>query len=516
MKSLLSKYSDKIKEPFNKKLIKAKTTVDIEKECQLIFKTLETIPGIKVNEVKLYTNEENIKPIFQENAMYKQVTNTRVNRLHYSVSIDGLSYKIENDINILKIVDDYFFINDDVIYYPIWQITPIFSYHSQNGIILKNLSNPFTIIRNKDFSASPCFGGQLVEHIPSYNVLLFKKSISMLYFFLAKYGIESLEKSGISIYQNSAEFESYKDDKIIDYFNKLIGLDIKFSDDPSELVESNRTVFQQPDGGIAFSIHDSDIETPMGKFVISLFLNSEKFTGKPSKKILKFDYNDLITPWFWVSELAKYFVKGTDCVKRWDKAKGIFISLDRLIDPITKEAMPIEEEYKKDSFSLMLYTVEHFSELMQIDNSDLKYMKLSLYEFMLFPLRLYINRKINNLLSQQTITPDDKRKIFNKLSPMFLIKALVNDEKALIRTYNSSNFISLFTAGLSATLASPQSISSNIPVKSRDLKESFVGRISIIRSSPSNPGMLVTLCPMCTLYTKHKYFEDYSKKHILK
>lgn len=514
MKNLLSEYSAFVTEPFNEKLIKAKTSVDIEKECRIIFKSLETIPGIHVNSVKLYTNEENIKPIFQEDSMYKQVTDTRTNRLHYSVSIDEISGTIENDINILKIVDDYFFVNDGVLYYPIWQVTPIFSYHTHNGIVLKNLSNPFTIIKNKDFSASPCFGGQLVEHIPTYNVLLFKKSISMLYFFMARYAIESLENSGISIYRDSAAFESYQDPKIIDHFNKLLGTDIKFSDDPTELNESNRTVFQQGNDGIAFSIHDSDVETPMGKFVISLLLNSEKFTGKTTKKILTFNYKDLITPWFWVSELAKYFVRGTDCIKRWNKAKGIFISLDRLIDPITKESMPIEDKYKVDAFSLMLYVVEHFSELIQIDNSDLKYMKLSLYEFMLFPLRLYINRKINDLLSQQTITADDKKKIFNKLNPMFLIKALVNDEKALIRTYNSSNFISLFTAGLSATLASPQSVSSNIPVKSRDLKESFVGRISIIRSSPSNPGMLVTLCPMCTLYTKHKYFEDYSKKHI--
>lgn len=504
MKNLLSKYSDEVSEKFNENLIYGKATVDIEKEATQIFKSLETIPGITVNEVKLYTNEEAIKPIMQQDAMYKQVTDSRFNRLHYSITIDGYQYPIENDINMLKIVDNFYFINDDVRYFPIWQLTPVFSYHTHNGISLKTLSLPLTIIKNKEFIAYPEFGRKALEHIPDYTALIFNKAVPPIYYFMSKYAMESLEKCGTTIYEDSSYFESYTDKKVIDEFCKLVGIKLRFSDDPNELKEDGHYVFKLNDG-VAFSISDKDAKSNTGKFVLSMLLNS---TTKKGDK-LTFKYKDVITPWFWVNELAKYFVKGTDCIKRYTKVCGIFVSLSKVIDDITRETMPIPKESKKDVFSLITYVVDNYSDLVQRSNTDLRYMKLSLYEFILYPLRIYINRKIIQLTNQQTITVDDKKKIFNKLTHMFLIKALVNEEKSLMRVYNLTSEMSLFGSALTATLSSPQSISTNIPVKSRDINESYVGRVSLVRASPSNPGLIVTLSPQAKVYGKPKFFVDY-------
>lgn len=504
MRNLLAEYGETNPEKFNESLIYGKENIDVERNATELFHMLEVIDGIKVNQVKVVDDEESLKPILKQDAMYKTVMQSHMSRIHYSVSIDGYAKPIEGDMNILKIIDRQYFINEGVRYFPIWQLTPVFSYHTKNGISLKTLMLPVTVIKGRDASEYPEFGKPSVDKVPVYDALIFGKSIPMLWYYMSSFAMDSLKKSGHDILKDSAAFQAYTDPSILKSFIDLFGLDLKVSDDASSLNEEGRLIFSQKDG-VSFSLPEADCHTPIGKFLIEMMLE----TADEKKRPVSFTKKDMETPWFWVCGLSKFFVTQTDCLKRWTKVKGVYVSLGKIVDNITRENMPIPSEDKSDIFHLMKYVVEKFPELMQRGNSDYKYLQLSLYEFILYPLRVYLSRKVNQLLNQQTITVDDKVKIFSKLSPMYLIRSLVRSK--LLRPYNVSSELSLFS-NLDATIASPQSMSSNVPVESRDVNETMVGRVSLTRSSPSNPGLVSTLTPFVNVYGPSRTFRNFKSK----
>lgn len=509
-KKLLKKFSDDNPERFNKDFILEKNDNEILPEITNIFKSLEIIDEIHIDSVSMNTNEVEFGPIKQQGHYYKSPMESRLTKIHYKVRIDGRDEPIEKDIFLPKLLNNCFYINEGVRFFPIWQIVDNLSYSTNNGVSLKSLLMPITLIVNDPINYSPEFNKPNVDRIPNYYALIFGKKVSPLYYIMLKFSIESLSKAGISPFEDLDKYQTYTDETLIDSFNKYIGLDLKFSDNPEDLIEEGRTVFQLKEKkkiGLSFSMKDEDVNTERGKVCLGLLLSTRK---KERKQKLLFSKEEFITPWYWLDQLIETsgFSKSSEPFKRLEKIKGVYTSLQRIIDDQTKEILTIPMKEKEDVFTILRYLLLNFKELFAADPQDLHNKRIRLYEYILFPLRVYFGSHINRLVNQNTRDEKSIEKIFNSLTPMFLMKNLITSQ--LLRTYNSTNDFNLFSAYLKGTFKGPQALGKGVSFEQRDLNPSYVGRIGLVAASPGDPGVSFTFSPFVTVYDG--YFDPEAAK----
>lgn len=498
-KELLKKFSDENPERFNKEFILSKNDDTLLDELTNIFKSLEIINDIKILDVSLNSKEDTYGPIKQQGHYYKSVSDSRLLKIHYKVQIDNTV--IEKDMFLPKLLDNCFYINEGVRFYPIWQVVDNMSYPTNNGVSLKSLLMPITLIKNEPISCEPNFGKTIVNKIPNYYSLIFGKKVSPLYYIMLKPALKSLEDAGISPFEDLEKFQEYTDPKLIDYFNEFIGIDVKFDDDPHNLFEDGRLVFtitDKKETGTSFSVPEDCLNTENGRVCLGLLLSTR---CNDRKSNLTFSKQQFITPWFWLDSLitASKFSRSADPFKRLEKARGVYVSLIRIIDDQTRKSLPILSKDKEDVFTVMRYLLLNFETLFSANPKDLHTKRIRLYEYILYPLRVYFSQHINRIINQQTVRDIKSiEKIFTSLTPMFLIKNLITSQ--LLRTYNSANDFNLFSAYLKGTFKGPQALGKGVSFEQRDLDPSYVGRIGLVAASPGDPGVTFTISPFVNIY----------------
>lgn len=87
MKEYLKAYSESNPERFNKKFIMSRKDQDILKYVTDIFKALEILDEIKVEEVSIETDESTFGPIKAQHHYYKSILPSRLNKIHYKIRI---------------------------------------------------------------------------------------------------------------------------------------------------------------------------------------------------------------------------------------------------------------------------------------------------------------------------------------------------------------------------------------------------------------------------------------------
>ena len=423
-----------------------------------------------------------------------------MNKIHYVIHIDGLEKPIERDLYINKMLDNCFYINEGIRYYLIWQIVDSNSYGFEDGVSMKSLNLPITMMVKQRYNLQAELDGPLLTNMPVYKAALFKKKVPPLVYILAKYALDSLARNGMEKITNIDNFLSFQDEGIIPYLSEFFGFEIKFSDNLAELVEENKTIFSiknQKEQGVYYSVPTEVVETPIGRaFIASMsFITNE---AKEPKKTIVFNYEQLTNMWFWVNEVGRVFNKSNDIYKKYEKVKTVYISLNRLIDDPTRKTLTIPKQYKTDIFKLFEYIMSNFDALTNADGQDLTNKRVRLYEYVLYPLRVYFGRKLNSILNAPSRNVNDLEKIFTSLTPMYLIKECVTSE--LLHYYNATNEFDLFSAFLRYTFHGPAGYTNTVSIDQRSLHPSYTGRISLVASSPGSPGTSGTLVPFLKLY----------------
>lgn len=508
MKKLLSRYMQQLPEQFNDSFIMSRDDNQIISHIRDIFKSLETIPEIHINpdEITFEKTESSFGPIKQSGKYYKSVLPSRLNKIHYVVHIDGLAKPIERDLYINKMLDNCFYLNEGIRYYLIWQIVDSNSYGFEDGVSMKSLNLPITMMARQRYDLQAELNGPLLTNLPVFKAALFKKKVPPIVYILAKYALESLANAGMEKINNVDEFLEYKDEGIINYLSNFFGFEIKFSDTLNDLIEDNKTIFSiknQKEQGIYYSVPTEVIDTSIGKaFLASMsFITNEV---KEPKKSIIFNYDQLTNMWFWINEVGRVFNKSNDVYKKYEKVKTVYISLNRLIDDPTRKTLTIPREYKESIFTIFKYIMSNFDDLMMADSQDLTNKRVRLYEYVLYPLRVYFGRKINSILNSATRSTADLEKMFNALTPMYLIKECVTSE--LLHYYNATNEFDLFTSLLRYTFHGPAGYTNTVSIDQRSLHPSYTGRISLVASSPGSPGTSGTLVPFLKIY--NGYFTE--------
>lgn len=530
MLKYMKKYSDANPERFNKEFILSRQDQDILKYVQDIFKALEILDEIKVDEITINHDEASFGPIKAQHHYYKAILPSRLDKIHYRIRVTpsedtGLeeielgeigkkekkesseSFIREGDIYINKLIDNCFYINEGVRYFLIYQIVDNATYGTDDCVSLKSLLMPITL-RQHIITAVPEYNKDPVD-LKAFEALLFAKRINPILYVLGKESYNFLVKYKLKDSENAyEEWSKYKEPELINKINSFFGTDFEFSEYIDKLNTEGRTIFKikserprSTDPCCYVSVSDEKLKNdPMTRAVLGSILDIRNETRK--KRII-FSYDQLISPWFWIDKLSSFFTKNSDYMKKFNKIKTMLISLNRLMDDTTRNILNIPEEDKKDTLTIIRYIMRNFDQLMNEDAQDLKNKRLRLFEYQLYPLRYYFSAQIYRVLNSPTRSKAILDRIFSNLSPMFVIKQTITSE--LLRYYNSTNDMNLYSAFLKYTFRGPQSLNKTVAAQQRDLHPSYAGRLSLIASSASDPGMSGTLTPFIEEY--NYYFE---------
>jgi hypothetical protein len=540
MYNTLKRYSDQNKEKFNEDFILSRNDQDILDYVKDIFKALEIIEEIQILDVTLETDESTFIPIKNKHQYFKSILPSRLNKIHYKVRLtpseevknkmiladetsviledengeinetkvyqeNENSFIIEKDLFINKLVDDYFYINEGIRYFLIYQIVDNSTYGTQDAVSLKSLLMPITVMKKETITLDSVFDStESYPNIPVYDVLLFSKRVNPLLYVMSKYAYNSIVN--MKVENNDyliTERENYKDPTLVDKFNKFFGTNIKISDDENSLVRKGKTVFKLKDPktnyGTFISV-DTDKLKAKDKDLMAILgclVDIKSGEDKNKKKKIYFTYDDFITPNFWIDKLSIFFTKNPDPTKKFEKIKTMLISLDRLIDEATRKILNLETADKKNTLSILLYILRNFDQLSKEDNQNLNNKRIRLFEYMLYPLRKIFSDHIYRILNSPTRSKNVLDRVFSNINPMFIIKQTVVNE--LLRYYNSTNEMNLYSCLLKYTFRGPQSINKTVSIYQRDLHPSYTGRLSLVASSASDPGISGTLVPFVEL-----------------
>jgi hypothetical protein len=536
MYNYLRAYSEQNKEKFNEDFILSRTDDDILEYVKDIFKALEILNEIEILEITLDPDESNFLPVVNNGRYYKPILPSRLNKIHYKIKVtpskesvlkpilpddfEGIdmtkfadkeelseddSFIVEKDLYINKLIDNSFYINEGIRYFLIYQIVDNSTYGTRDAVSLKSLLMPITIMRRKtSYEIENFFDStDIIEDLPAYDVLLFSKRISPVLYLMGKYAYNSLVDAFPD--QNDPDIirkrQDYRDPTLINKLNHFFNTDLKFSDDPNKLLEDGRTVLKLMKDKKLVSTYvsvdtkklkdyDNDLMTILGSIA------DIRVKGKDSR--ISFTAEDLCDPSFWIDKLSRFFTTNNDPIKKFNKIKTMLISLDRLMDDATRKILNLSKKDKENTLSVLKYMLKNFEELTSEDNQDLQNKRIRLYEYQLYPLRKYFSDQIYRVLNSPTRSKLILNRIFSNLKPMYIIKKTIVNE--LLRYYNSTNEMNLYSCLLKYTFRGPQSINKIVSVNQRDIHPSYVGRLSLVASSASDPGISGTLTPFVKLY----------------
>jgi hypothetical protein len=544
MLKYLKGFSKQNPEQFNRDFILSRSDKDILNYIKDIFKAVEVIDEIKVLDVRLETDESNFLPAINNYQYYKPIMPSRLNKIKYRLQVtpseetilspilvdefedldmskfekldnkeNQNSFIIEKELYINKLIDNSFYINEGIRYFLIYQIVDNSTYGTKDAVSLKSLLMPITVMRrNTSYVVQDFFDSTKVyPDLPVYDVLLFAKRINPVLYVMGKYSYNSLVTMNVKNQDNIVdERQKFKDETLITKLNLFFGTDIKFSDDPNSIKEKGRTVLKLiKDKETAFIYVSVDTKKLNRKDpnLLALLGSLADIRSENKKKQITFNYDELISPYFWVDKLSAFFTKNSDSTKKFEKIKTMLISLERLMDDATRKILNIKQEDKKNTLAVIRYMMRNFDKLSEEDNQDLDNKRIRLYEYQLYPLRKYFSDQIYRILNSPTRSKVILDRMFSNLNPMYIIKQTVVNE--LLRYYNSTNEMNLYSCLLKYTFRGPQSINKTVSVYQRDLHPSYTGRLSLVASSASDPGISGTLVPFIEL--DNYYFKKQKK-----
>jgi hypothetical protein len=511
MKKYLKEYSEQNKEKFNEDLFHLREKEDILEQITDVLKTAEVLEEIKIDWVKLETDESQHGPIiFQtgknQEEYFKPTLSSRLDKVSFQYTIiaedkttgEKREIKRTKFIYLNKLINNWFYQNEGARYYLIYQIVDNATYSTGSNISLKSLLMPITLQKKPEAGIEIVSEGTNNTYsVPIYQLMLFAKNVNILLYYLARSSFNRLQKLETTPENIISVRDTDRYPQIIDEINEFFSTNIKFSDKIEDLMQDGWEVFKTPgDEGVYLAVEKEKLEKkdPNLLAILGCFFEI-RLSGKQKKKHV-FTYDNLISPMFWINTLASYFTLNTDSIRKFEKIRTMLTSLDRLTDNSTRKILKIADEDKKDTFTILRWMLLNFETLRSKDPNDFNTKRIRIAESMLFPLRDYISKQIYRILNAPTRSLNVLEKLFSNIQPTFLLKTTIVSE--LLRFYNPTNEFNFFTI-LRSTLTGPQSLTKTVSDITRDVQPSQVGRLSLISSSASNPGLSSVLTPFCEL-----------------
>jgi hypothetical protein len=313
---------------------------------------------------------------------------------------------------------------------------------------------------------------QLKDHNKSkisateFKLSLFKNSINPLYYYLAKMGFE----------------------KTIEYFGHSCapGGDITIlecTDEEVAEMANDYTVFNIS-GNTWLVAEDSAFQNQHDiNFLVML------------KQVLiehpKLDNMDDINHWCTI--LGLMFTKSANAVA--DKTSKVLFSLERILDEQTKRNMSeVPDEDKTDTYAILRWMIRTFDEHKWMDNMDLSNKRIQVWQFSQ-PLLRQFSASTYRIVNTRNLSLKSLTSIFN-IKRRTIIKRMLSSEQ--VRYSGHVNTMDLFGVALKATCRAGGG-DADISDRFRGIHPSYIGNLSLIASSQSDPGLTTTICPFAKL-----------------
>ena len=210
----------------------------------------------------------------------------------------------------------------------------------------------------------------------------------------------------------------------------------------------------------------------------------------------------------WIRALGEEFAS-KDIETVYNKGLAILDSLQMVYDIDTRNDLKLDWENKKDIYRVLRWIMYEFNELRAKDNLDVSIKKVRYAEYIA---QLYADKLARGIFrvsdKADKATLNDLRKAV-KIAPMYLLNAIT---RCQLVTYKgcANDLDSLFALKYTYKGVSGIGEKSNaIPSSYRQIHPSHLGRVDLDSSSPSDPGVSGTICPLSSLH--NSYFKDFSE-----
>ena len=485
MKGFIKTFKNENAKNIDLKLINREYEEDLLTFVLDVFRSLESVPYIKFLDHSEEYDESKIdfdryivsrkKKKRDKHTKYQYIKPDRAFEvtMRFKLKVGEDSKIIERKILLYKVDPDNYIQLKGNKYFLLYQLLDSSTYVTKRGLTMKSLMPIIINYRDKQTTLTDLDGNKY--NITPYYMLVFKREISVLLFFLCRMGLEDTLK----------------------YF--LVDRIIEVIPRSTETIYKTNYVYFNINKHLAIGVNRHFWDKFLFVQVITAML-LECFSIKTNVDNL----NDKV---YWLDRLGSFYTVAKH--KRIDSGKGSLMRFERLLDLTTKKKLKVSALNKETVYSIVRWIIMNFTDLRNKNNMDLNTKRLRLNEYVASMLQIRLGDGIRRVMAygNKVTLAQVESNIFN-FNGNLILQILQNSE---LLTYNDlSNDLDFFSK-IRYTVKGPNSIGSgkserNISIKYRGIDPSYIGNLDINVYSSSSPGLNGSLSPF--VKTKNLYFNE--------
>lgn len=198
---------------------------------------------------------------------------------------------------------------------------------------------------------------------------------------------------------------------------------------------------------------------------------------------------------YWFGRLSEIFSK-----KRYaSKALRILISFNKIMDTSVKKQLVIGKRRKRNTFTIVLWMMTNFGELLKKNSHDLKYKRIRANETLAYYFDKHISKNVYSLLNTDNPPFEKYIRLLNSINEYTLLRGASGGGKgsttSMFRYERYNDFDAIEISRY--TLKGPTGINGGkerTSLSYRDIYTSHLGRFDINVCSSSDPGLTGYLC----------------------
>ncbi|MCM1531880.1 MAG: hypothetical protein NC114_06370 [Ruminococcus flavefaciens] len=215
--------------------------------------------------------------------------------------------------------------------------------------------------------------------------------------------------------------------------------------------------------------------------------------------VLREDHNitfsDVYDQEYWYGRLSEIFSK-----KRYaNKALRILISFNKIMDTSVKKQLVIGKRRKRNTFTIILWMMTNYGELIKKDSHDLRYKRVRANETLAYYFDKHISKNVYSLLNTDNPPFEKYIRLLNSINEYTLLRGASGGGKgsttSMFRYERYNDFDAIEISRY--TLKGPTGINGGKERTSltyRDIYPSHLGRLDMNVCSSSDPGLTGYLC----------------------
>lgn len=198
---------------------------------------------------------------------------------------------------------------------------------------------------------------------------------------------------------------------------------------------------------------------------------------------------------YWLGRLSEVFSK-----KRYaNKALRILISFNKIMDISVKKQLVIARRRKRNTFTIILWMMTNYSELLKKDSHDLKNKRVRANEVLAYYFDKHITKNVYSVLNTDNPPFEKYIRLLNSINEFTLLKGAHGGGKgsssSMFRYERYNDFDAIEISRY--TLKGPTGLNGGkkaISMKYRDIYTSHLGRYDLNVCFGSDPGLTGYLC----------------------